>query len=145
MSRAEELLANETSEMCGTERLSSLGLLALSTLGQLYGFRGDGPAVVNTLTKAAKGWRQWGKTANLSWVLNNLAMGHLIVGDFESAVEALREARSQGQLYGNARNVAYATASPSARPNWPSAISTRRGSCSKIRRACSRMTSPTHR
>ena len=89
----------------------NLELLARSTLGQLMSMRGDGPAAVNELTRAARGWRAARGTANLGWVLNNLGMAHLMVGDFESAVTVLEEAVHEGKTCENARNEAYAIAS----------------------------------
>lgn len=88
-----------------------LELLARSTLGQALAMRGDAPAAVTVLTKAAAGWRKVGRSSNLGWVLNNLGMAHLDVGDFESAAAVMTEARQEGILCGNQRNVAYATAS----------------------------------
>ncbi|MEX1102847.1 MAG: tetratricopeptide repeat protein, partial [Dehalococcoidia bacterium] len=84
---------------------------ARSTLGQLMAMRGDGPAAVNELTRAARGWRDAKGTANLGWVLNNLGMAHLMVGDFQSASDVLEEARLEGSTCENVRNEAYAIAS----------------------------------
>jgi ATP/maltotriose-dependent transcriptional regulator MalT/two-component SAPR family response regulator len=89
----------------------NLELTARSTLGQLMAMRGDGPAAVNELTRAARGWRAARGTANLGWVLNNLGMAHLMVGDFESAIDVLEEARHEGETCENVRNEAYAIAS----------------------------------
>jgi LuxR family maltose regulon positive regulatory protein len=89
----------------------NLELTARSTLGQLMAMRGDGPAAVNELTRAARGWREAKGTANLGWVLNNLGMAHLMVGDFQSAVDVLEEARREGATCENVRNEAYAIAS----------------------------------
>ncbi len=89
----------------------NLELLARSTLGQLMSMRGDGPAAVNELTNAARGWRAARGTANLGWVLNNLGMSHVMVGDFESAVAVLEEAVREGKTCENVRNEAYAVAS----------------------------------
>lgn len=108
--RAEELLteAIRMSERGGVE---PLGLLARSTLGQALAMRGDAPAAVTVLTRAAQGWRSLGRSSNLGWVLNNLGMSHLQAGDFASAVSVLEEAVREGIDCGNQRNVAYATAS----------------------------------
>jgi two-component SAPR family response regulator len=89
----------------------NLELLARSTLGQLMSMRGDGPAAVNELTRAARGWRAARGTANLGWVLNNLGMAHLMVGDYESAIAVLEESLREGRTCENVRNEAYATAS----------------------------------
>lgn len=86
-------------------------LLARSTLGHLLSARGEGPAAVEALTAAARGWRELGGTSNLGWVLNNLGMAHLLVGDFKSAVTVLEEAIREGKTCENQRNLAYATAS----------------------------------
>ncbi|GAB4326959.1 MAG: hypothetical protein Kow0010_10280 [Dehalococcoidia bacterium] len=86
-------------------------LLARSTLGHLLSARGKGPAAVEALTAAARGWRELGGTSNLGWVLNNLGMAHLLVGDFKSAVTVLEEAIREGKTCENQRNLAYATAS----------------------------------
>ena len=110
LGRAERLL-NETIEQCEAGGIQALELLARSTLGQLLTMRGDIPGAVATLTKAAHGWRTVGRSSNLGWVLNNLGMAHIQAGDFQSAVDVLHEAISEGQRCGNARNTAYATAS----------------------------------
>lgn len=86
-------------------------LLARSTLGHLLSARGKGPAAVEALTAAARGWRELGGTSNLGWVLNNLGMAHLLVGDFKSAVTVLEEAIREGKACENQRNLAYAIAS----------------------------------
>ncbi len=109
LNRAERLL-RQTVERCDPAT-HPLGLLALSTIGQLLTIRGDGPNAVNTLVRAAEGWRRGGRSSNLGWVLNNLGMAHLMVGDFESAARTLEEAREEGLHCENQRNVAYATAS----------------------------------
>ncbi len=109
LDRAERLL-RQTIEHCDPAA-HPLGLLAQSTLGQLLSIRGDGPGAVNTLTRSAEGWRRLGSSSNLGWVLNNLGMAHLQVGDFESAVQVLNEARAEGIRCENQRNTAYATAS----------------------------------
>jgi len=96
------------SELAGAE---TLGLLARSTLGQTLAMRGDAPAAVTVLTRAAQGWRGLGRSSNLGWVLNNLGMSHLQAGDFASAATVLQEAVQEGLDCGNQRNVAYATAS----------------------------------
>lgn len=108
--RAERLLL-EAIENSRRSNASTLDLLLRSTLGQLYAMRGDGPEAVNELTRAAQDWRALRGTGNLGWVLNNLAMAHLLVGDFESAVTVLKEARREGQACENSRNEAYAIAS----------------------------------
>jgi LuxR family maltose regulon positive regulatory protein len=84
-----ERLLQETIERCEAAKVQPLDLVARSSLGQLYTIRGDGPAAVTALTAAAQGWRAWGSSANLNWVLNNLGMAHLMVADFESAVTVL--------------------------------------------------------
>jgi ATP/maltotriose-dependent transcriptional regulator MalT/DNA-binding SARP family transcriptional activator len=107
-----ERLLNETIAICRAQGgILPLELLAVSTLGQVLTMRGDGPASVNMLTQAAQGWRELGKSSNLGWVLNNLGMAYLQVGDFESAAAALEEARSEGEACENSRNTAYAIAS----------------------------------
>ena len=110
LDRAERLLI-ETIDRCESGNVQPLELLARSTLGQLLTMRGDVPGAVATLTKAARGWRTVGRSSNLGWVLNNLGMAHIQAGDFQSAVEVLHEAISEGERCGNARNTAYATAS----------------------------------
>ncbi len=90
---------------------STLELLARSTLGQLLAMRGEAPEAVSELTRAARGWRERGGTANLGWVLNNLGMAHVDCGDFESAVPTLKEAIAEAKICENERNLAYATAS----------------------------------
>ena len=109
LNRAERLL-RQTIARCDPGS-HPLGMLALSTLGQLFTIRGDGPNAVNTLSRAAEGWRRGGRSSNLGWVLNNLGMAHVQVGDFESAATVLEEAREEGLRCENQRNVAYATAS----------------------------------
>lgn len=109
LDRSERLL-RQTIEHCDPA-VHPLGLLAQSTLGQLLTIRGDGPGAVNMLTQSAEGWRRLGSSSNLGWVLNNLGMAHLQVGDFESAVQVLNEARAEGIRCENQRNTAYATAS----------------------------------
>lgn len=89
----------------------TLELLARSSLGQLQAMRGDGPAAVAELSKAAQGWRRVPGTSNLGWVLNNLGMAHLMVGDFDGAVKALEQAVEEGRACENLRNEAYAIAS----------------------------------
>ena len=108
--RATELLELAI-ERAEAEGIEPLGLLARSTLGQALAMRGDAPAAVTVLTRAAKGWRGLGRSSNLGWVLNNLGMGHLDAGDFASAASVLQEAVQEGINCGNQRNVAYATAS----------------------------------
>lgn len=110
LGRAERLL-RQTIEQCEAGGIRPLELLARSTLGQLLTMRGDVPGAVAALTKAAHGWRTVGRSSNLGWVLNNLGMAHIQAGDFQSAVEVLAESISEGQRCGNARNIAYATAS----------------------------------
>jgi len=66
---------------------------------------------VTHLVSAARGWRELGGTSNLGWVLNNLGMAHLLVGDFTSAVTVLEEAVREGRTCENQRNTAYAIAS----------------------------------
>ncbi|OAI44267.1 hypothetical protein AYO38_09920 [bacterium SCGC AG-212-C10] len=88
-----------------------LELLARSTLGQLNAMRGNGPAAVEELVRAASGWRTVASSGNLGWTLNNLGMAYLLVGDFHSALTTLTEAVSEGKRGGNPRNQAYATAS----------------------------------
>lgn len=109
--RAERLLQEAIALCRARGGVQPLELLAESTLGQLLTMRGDGPASVTALIRAAQGWREFGRTSNLGWVLNNLGMAHLLVGDFESAVAALEEARREGEACENTRNMAYAIAS----------------------------------
>jgi ATP/maltotriose-dependent transcriptional regulator MalT len=108
--KAEELLTTVV-DSCERQNIEPLGLLARSTLGQSLAMRGDAPAAVTVLTRAARGWRNLGRSSNLGWVLNNLGMSHLQAGDFASAATVLREAVAEGEDCGNLRNVAYATAS----------------------------------
>lgn len=102
----QEVILNEM-----VETLDPLQLLARSTLGQSLAMRGDAPAAVTVLTRAAQGWRNLGRSSNLGWVLNNLGMSHIQAGDFTSAATVLQEAVEEGINCGNQRNVAYATAS----------------------------------
>lgn len=108
--RAEELL-RLVSDACDRGGYEPLGLLARSTLGQSLAMRGDAPAAVAVLSRAAQGWRSLGRSSNLGWVLNNLGMSHIQAGDFTSAAGVLEEAVREGVDCGNERNVAYATAS----------------------------------
>lgn len=108
--RAEALL-RESIESSARAATPTIELLARSTLGQLLAMRGDCPQAVNELTRAATGWRNRGRTSNLGWVLNNLGMAHLTVGDFESASTTLAEAVDEARACENSRNLAYATAS----------------------------------
>ena len=108
---AAERLLRLTIDQCDAARIEPLGLLATSTLGQLLTMRGDAPGAVTMLTRAAQGWRRIGRSSNLGWVLNNLGMAHLQVGDFESALHVLDEARREGLQCENQRNAAYAIAS----------------------------------
>lgn len=108
--KAERLLGDAI-RAAEAARSGPLELLARSTLGQALAMRGDAPAAVTVLSKAAAGWRKVGRSSNLGWVLNNLGMAHLDVGDFESAAAVMTEAQQEGILCGNQRNVAYATAS----------------------------------
>jgi ATP/maltotriose-dependent transcriptional regulator MalT/DNA-binding SARP family transcriptional activator len=108
--KAERLL-RLTIGQCDAAGIQPLGLLASSTLGQLLTMRGDAPGAVTVLTRAAQGWRSIGRSSNLGWVLNNLGMAHLQVGDFESALHVLDEARREGLQCENQRNAAYAIAS----------------------------------
>ena len=108
--RAERML-RETINLCDDAGLQALGLLASSTLGQTLTMKGNAPAAVDILVRAASGWRRIGRSANLGWVLNNLGMAYLQVGDFESAVTVLTEAREEGERCKNPRNAAYAIAS----------------------------------
>jgi len=108
--RAERML-RETIKLCDDAGLQALGLLASSTLGQTLTMKGNAPAAVDILVRAASGWRRIGRSANLGWVLNNLGMAYLQVGDFESAVTVLAEARDEGERCKNPRNAAYAIAS----------------------------------
>ncbi len=108
--RAERLLRTAI-EHCQAADAWVLELLARSTLGQLFVMQGRGPEAVNELVKAAQGWRDVRGTANLGWVLNNLGMAHVLVGDFESAIPVIEEAIHEGELCGNLRNLAYANGS----------------------------------
>ena len=108
--KAEGLLS-EVVDNGYADRLDPLKLLARSTLGQSLAMRGDAPAAVTVLTRAAQGWRNLGRSSNLGWVLNNLGMSHIQAGDFSSAATVLQEAVEEGMNCGNQRNVAYATAS----------------------------------
>jgi LuxR family maltose regulon positive regulatory protein len=106
-----ERLLRESLESCAEAGAPTLELLARSTLGQLLAMKGDCPAAVTELTRAALGWRNRGGTSNLGWVLNNLGMAHISVGDFDSAVQTLEEAMREAKACENQRNLAYATAS----------------------------------
>ncbi|MCC6381883.1 MAG: AAA family ATPase [Dehalococcoidia bacterium] len=106
-----EILLKEALRGLGGGRIAAMELLVRSTLGQLLAMRGDGPASVTELARAAEGWRQLGGSSNLCWVLNNLGMAHISVGDFEGAVGVLGEAQREGLTCENMRNYAYATAS----------------------------------
>ncbi len=108
--KAEALLGTVIEE-CDRHGIQPLGLLARSTLGQSLAMRGDAPAAVTVLTRAAQGWRNVGRSTNLGWVLNNLGMSHIQAGDFRSAATVLEEAVEEGLNCGNQRNVAYATGS----------------------------------
>ncbi|MBI5947286.1 MAG: tetratricopeptide repeat protein [Chloroflexi bacterium] len=108
--RAERLL-RASIEHCQAADAWVLELLSRSTLGQLFVMQGRGPEAVNELVKAAQGWRDVRGTANLGWVLNNLGMAHVLVGDFESAIPVIQEAIREGELCGNLRNLAYANGS----------------------------------
>lgn len=88
-----------------------LELLCRSAIGQVLVMKGDGPAGVRELARAAQGWRRLQGSAHLPWVLNNLGMAHLMVGEVESAVSALEEARDEAQIARNRRAEAFATAS----------------------------------
>lgn len=93
--KAESLL-REVIDGGAAEALHPLGLLARSTLGQSLAMRGDAPAAVTVLTRAAQGWRTLGRSSNLGWVLNNLGMSHIQAGDFSSAATVLQEAVDEG-------------------------------------------------
>lgn len=108
--RAQRLL-DDAIEMSRKGGAAIIELLVRSTLGQLYTMRGDAPEAINELTRAAQGWRELRGTGNLGWVLNNLAMAHLLVGDFESAASVLEEARIETRACENHRSEAYAIAS----------------------------------
>lgn len=110
LARAEQLL-RATMRQAHLSGARVLELLATSTLGQLYIIQGDGPSGVATLVKAVEGWRAIGHSSNIGWTLNNLGMAYLQVGDFESAVTILEDARNEGVQCENRRNEAYATAS----------------------------------
>lgn len=110
LARAEQLL-RATARQARLSGARVLELLATSTLGQLHTMQGDGPAAVSTLVRAVDGWRGIGHSSNIGWTLNNLGMAYLQVGDFESAVIVLEEARTEGIQCENRRNEAYATAS----------------------------------
>ncbi|MBK7726472.1 MAG: tetratricopeptide repeat protein [Dehalococcoidia bacterium] len=106
-----EALLRMVIDDCERRGVEPLGLLARSTLGQSLAMRGDAPAAVTVLTRAAQGWRSLGRSSNLGWVLNNLGMAHVQAGDFTSASTVLQEAVEEGENCANQRNVAYATAS----------------------------------
>jgi len=86
-------------------------LLCQSAIGQVLVARGDGPASVNMLTLAARGWRELHGGAHLAWVLNNLGMAHMMVGDNESALACLAEAREESRSARDRRSEAFTTAS----------------------------------
>lgn len=88
-----------------------LELLCRSTIGHVLGLKGDGPASVRELTAAAMGWREQQGAAHLAWVLNNLGMAHLTVGDTESAIASLSEAREESVMARDRRGEAFAVAS----------------------------------
>jgi two-component SAPR family response regulator len=108
--RAEELL-KQCIQRAQAADMRYLELLAQSTLGQLVAMRGDGPAAIEYLSRAAQGWVSVRGTSNLGWVLNNLGMAYLSVGDYQAAVDVLERAVEEGQACLNVRNEAYATAS----------------------------------
>ncbi len=107
---AQELLERSL-ELARDARSPLLELLCRSTIGQVMAMKGDGPAGVTELTTAARGWRALQGSAHLAWVLNNLGMAHLLVGDFESAVSSLSEAREESLVARNRRSEAFTTAS----------------------------------
>ena len=88
-----------------------LELFGRSSLGQCLAMKGDAPAAIEELTRAARGWREVPNTAHLGVVLNNLGMSYCMVGDFETALDVLREAHAEGQACQNPRNEAFAVAS----------------------------------
>jgi two-component SAPR family response regulator len=88
-----------------------LALLAQSARGDLLTLRGDAPQAVDELTRAASGWRRMRGAGNLCWVLNNLAVAQLQVGDTTSAIEVLREALREAEAIESARGEAFAVAS----------------------------------
>ncbi|MDZ7729686.1 MAG: BTAD domain-containing putative transcriptional regulator [Dehalococcoidia bacterium] len=110
LERAHELLSQS---MAAAQDAGSrvLELLCRSTIGQVLVMKGDGPASVAELVAAAQGWREMRGSAHLAWVLNNLGMAHIMVGDIESALASLAEARDESRIAGNSRAEAFAIAS----------------------------------
>ncbi|MBI2766167.1 MAG: tetratricopeptide repeat protein [Chloroflexi bacterium] len=108
---AAEALLTRCIERARAADMRYIELLAQSTLGQLVAMRGDGPAAVEYLNKAAQGWLAVRGTSNLGWVLNNLGMAYLSVGEYQAAVDVLHRAVEEGRACLNIRNQAYATAS----------------------------------
>jgi LuxR family transcriptional regulator, maltose regulon positive regulatory protein len=104
-------LLNESLQAARDAGAPTLELLCRSTIGQVLGMKGDGPASVRELAEAASGWRQDQGTAHLPWVLNNLGMAHITVGDMANAISALTEARQESIKAGNLRAEAFAIAS----------------------------------
>lgn len=108
--RAQELL-EQSLELAREAQSPLLELLGRSTIGQVLAMKGNGPGGVTELTTAARGWRALQGSAHLAWVLNNLGMAHLLVGDFESAIGTLDEAREESLVARNRRSEAFITAS----------------------------------
>ena len=104
-------LLRHAADLAQAGEATSLELLARATLGEFMAARGEMPAAIHELTRAAQGWRAIHGTANLGWTLNNLGFAHLAAGDFESAVTVLTEAVAEGEQCGNTRNSTYARAS----------------------------------
>ena len=91
--------------------LSPLGLLARSSLGQAALMAGQVPKAIQELRACVQEWNELGGHGNLAWVLNNLCMAYLAVGDPASAIAAAGKAREIAQRAGNLRALAYASAS----------------------------------
>ena len=110
LDRALQLL-NECLVATKETRTPLLELLCRSTIGQVLVMKGDGPGSVTELSEAARGWREQQGAAHLAWVLNNLGMAHIMVGDMENAIRTLNEAREESVMAHNLRAEAFAVAS----------------------------------
>jgi DNA-binding SARP family transcriptional activator len=110
LTRAEERLVESISH-ARRAKATMLELFGRSSLGQCLAMKGEAPAAIEELTRAARGWRAVPNTSHLGVVLNNLGMSYGMIGDHESAMGILKEAYAEGQACQNARNEAFAVAS----------------------------------